>query len=177
MIGLINNLYILKILALPPQNINNEGKPVQSNNADATNESKNNTKPDYFQFILALVIVVPFVIYIGLFQLSNMTQQAKDVLSMMGAFVGTIVGFYFGQKPVQNLTKQVQQESSEKTKFRSGLADSSSKVDDTLEENKKLKQDITNLSNQIMTMREKYVSDIMKFLEINGKENKLGGSK
>lgn len=49
-----------------------------------TPPNSNSTKNDNFQFILALIIVVPFVLYIGLFYLSNMAQQAKDILSMMG---------------------------------------------------------------------------------------------
>jgi len=62
---------------------------------------------DKYQFIIALIIIVPFISYIGIFYWNDMAPEAKDILTTLGAFVGTIVGFYFGQRPVQNLTKQV----------------------------------------------------------------------
>ena len=70
-------------------------------------EKLNVCSTEWFQFIVSLVIIVPFIAYIGIFHWFQMTQEAKDVLAMLGAFVGTIVGFYFGQRPVQNLTQQV----------------------------------------------------------------------
>ena len=83
-----------------------------------------------------------------------MTQEAKDVLTMLGAFVGTIVGFYFGQRPVQNLTQQVatatnKNQSFTVSSFEAGEIIESDKV--TIEELrgqiKSLKQTIESLNN------------------------------
>jgi len=117
-------------------------------------EKLNVCKTEWFQFIVSLVIIVPFIAYIGIFHWFQMTQEAKDVLTMLGAFVGTIVGFYFGQRPVQNLTQQVatatnKNQSFTVSSFEAGEIIESDKV--TIEELrgqiKSLKQTIESLNN------------------------------
>lgn len=69
---------------------------------------------DKYQFTLAVIIVAPFVGYVGIFYGFGMTAESKEVLGTLGVFVGTIIGFYFAQKPIQNLTKEVAEATSSK---------------------------------------------------------------
>ena len=50
-------------------------------------------------------------------------DDSFQILSMTAPFVGTIIGFYFGQKPTQNLTKQVVQATSDKEAMKTNLVD------------------------------------------------------
>ena len=119
------------------------------------NTKLSTSKTDKFQFILALVIVIPFVVYVGIFHAYNLTQEAKDILAMLGAFVGTIVGFYFGQRPVQNLTQQVASVSSQNQTLRSTSAEATNIASDIMDSDKEV---ITNLKNQVKVLKETIAS-------------------
>lgn len=96
--------------------------PIEPSKDESEQEKNSNTEK--FQFIIALIIIVPFMAYVGIFHASNMTDEAKDILTMLGVFVGTIVGFYFGQKPVQSLTRQVVNANTEVEKTKNNLSES-----------------------------------------------------
>jgi uncharacterized protein YneF (UPF0154 family) len=69
---------------------------------------------DKYQFTLAVIIVAPFVGYVEIFYGLGMTAESKEILGTLGVFVGTIIGFYFAQRPIQNLTKEIVEITSDK---------------------------------------------------------------
>jgi len=152
-------------LAIDPSNLQdphtqesatgNQSTPNQ--NPVETDQFKNN-KTEWFQFIIAMVIIIPFMAYVGIFHAANMTQEAKDILSMLGAFVGTIVGFYFGQRPIQSLTKQIQKESSEKAQFRTGLSETVTTAINKTEILDEYREKVIDLSKNLEEQASKYES-------------------
>lgn len=62
-----------------------------------------------FSFAIALVVLIPFMIYFGvvLIYLQDMVLLEK-MSTLLGGLVAMIVGYYFGQRPLKELSKQVQ---------------------------------------------------------------------
>ena len=58
-------------------------------------------------FWIALLIIVPFiVITIWLISTSNI-DAFKDIASVWGVWVGTVLGYYFGSRPMEALTRRI----------------------------------------------------------------------
>ena len=64
-----------------------------------------------YQFIIALIMIISLVVFLAILYSTGEFDKAEKLIATFGAFVGVIIGFYFGQKPVQNLTKQVSEAS------------------------------------------------------------------
>ena len=62
-----------------------------------------------FSFAIALVVLIPFMIYFGvvLIYLQDIALLEK-MSALLGGLVFLIIGYYFGQKPLKELSKQVQ---------------------------------------------------------------------
>ena len=104
-----------------------ESKPSPKTDKKKDPSNKNSLLPgvnDKYQFALAVIIVAPFVGYVGIFYGFGMTAESKEILGTLGVFVGTIIGFYFAQKPIQNLTKEVAEVTSDKKEATRILRDS-----------------------------------------------------
>ncbi|PBO85696.1 MAG: hypothetical protein COA77_02175 [Thaumarchaeota archaeon] len=63
-----------------------------------------------FSFAIALVVLIPFMIYFGvvLIYLQDIVLLEK-MSALLGGLVAMIVGYYFGQRPLKELSKQVQE--------------------------------------------------------------------
>lgn len=73
---------------------------------------------EWFQFIIALVIIISFTIFVGKAIWDNPEfEDSFKIIAIIAPFVGTIIGFYFGQKPIQNLTQQVVRATSKNQSF------------------------------------------------------------
>ena len=105
-----------------------------------------------FSFAIALVVLIPFMIYFGvvLIYLQDMVLLEK-LSALLGGLVAIVVGYYFGQRPVQQLTEQVKK-SGEETQQNKDLF-SGSKVDllDLLDDFDELKKE----NEELKTMMEK----------------------
>ena len=71
---------------------------------------------EYFQFIIALIMVLALVVFLAILYDKDKFDEAQTVVATFGAFVGVIIGFYFGQKPVQQLARQASRAEEEKEK-------------------------------------------------------------
>ncbi len=89
-------------------------------------------------FILAVVVVIPFMIYFGIVLLYfKDAVLLEKMTALLGGFVAAVLGYYFGQRPVQNLTQQLSRATAEKeaTKRRAEDAvDAASSDVDTMKE-------------------------------------------
>jgi len=81
-------------------------------------EKKNKPKKsprltDWFQFIIALIIILSFTLFVILSYPQfldgddKLSDKNYEIITLIAPFLGTIIGFYFGQKPVRDLTTQV----------------------------------------------------------------------
>lgn len=59
-------------------------------------------------FIIALVIIVPYIIltYLLVLYLRNI-EDFKDVSAIYGAWIGIAIGYFLGSRPVQLLTERI----------------------------------------------------------------------
>lgn len=101
---------------------------------------------DYHQFIIALIIICSFVIIVGLAVLTNAFSKAENVIMTFSAFVGTIMGFYFGQRPVRGLAQEVVTVNREKSKIKSD-------TENTLNETSILQNDIRLLKKEVESLK------------------------
>ncbi len=70
-------------------------------------------KDDVFPFVLALTMILTFFIIVYWFVRPADTDNVDKVITAFVAWIGAIIGFYFGNKPVKDLRKQVQSVSNE----------------------------------------------------------------
>jgi|CXWL01.1.fsa_nt_gi hypothetical protein len=108
-----------------------------------------------FQFIIALIMVSALVVFLGILYATQQFGYAETLIATFGTFVSLIIGFYFGQKPIQNLTQQVatvsgtNQSFTEKTLEAGDIIEHQRDIITNLaQEITSLKQDIENLNNQ-----------------------------
>lgn len=89
---------------------------------NSRNESKASEDKKYFgdkQFFIALTFIIGFFTLLSIslihYFLTNNLEAIKLVGTMFAGWVGAIIGFYFGQKPVEQV-KQTLKEERERTK-------------------------------------------------------------
>jgi len=108
---------------------------------------------DNQQFALAMIIICSFALFEGMIILNGQVnfEDSFQVLSMTAPFVGTIIGFYFGQKPTQNLTTQVVKATSEKEDMKNKLVktvDNSDSLETRLESLKKKLESLNSIISE-----------------------------
>lgn len=111
---------------------------------------------DLFQFFIALIVIISFTAFVAQVIVHNSDfDNSFKILAMIAPFVGTIIGFYFGQKPVQGLTQQVTTASGKNLSFTEKTLEAGDIIEHQrdiinrlAQEIASLKQDIENLNNQ-----------------------------
>jgi uncharacterized protein HemX len=84
--------------------------PTKTEKSQSDEQSKSRRS-----FTLALVVVVPFMIYFGIVLLYfKDAVLLEKMTALLGGFVAAVLGYYFGQRPVQNLTQQLSRATAEK---------------------------------------------------------------
>lgn len=113
---------------------------------------------EYLQFIVAMTVVVAFLLLLGL-HFPTDAQMAQTIFTGFIAWIGAIVGFYFGQKPVREITNRLEEQIA-KTTDKNTQANESLDLNVMLEElneglkgeNAKLKGLAKNLTNSYEEM-------------------------
>ncbi len=109
-------------------------------------------------FILALIIIISF----GAISASvlNQIEIFKTVSSIWGAWVGAVIGYFFGSRPVEGLTRRVEEALESKDSFRQQM-DSLLREMDIIED--KSEKEIDEIYDDFDKLEEKYkkaISDI-----------------
>jgi len=108
-----------------------------------------------YQFILALIMIVSLVVFLAILYNTGEFDKAEKLIATFGAFVGVIIGFYFGQKTVKNLTKQVSEAATETYTAKDAVTDYESRVEDDVKMIAMLKEKIQAQTELIDTILEK----------------------
>ncbi|MCV0366366.1 MAG: putative manganese transporter [Nitrosopumilus sp.] len=117
---------------------------TKENNGESKSDGRRSI--DWFQFIIAMVVVVSFTIFEGMVIWGNPKfDESFQIISMTAPFVGTIIGFYFGQRPVQTLTNEVSKANTAKNDLGREYGDTLEKTYSAQEELKQVKKDMENL--------------------------------
>ena len=88
-------------------------EPLKNKEEKSNKKLRYNIKVDeLFQFIIAMIIIISFTVFVYIVLSvqtydKNKFDSSYQLIAMLAPFLGTIIGFYFGQKPVQHLTGQV----------------------------------------------------------------------
>ena len=133
--------------------------PDDDKHDNESKKSKQKTTPrinDKYQFTLAVIIVAPFVGYVGIFYGFGMHAESKEILGTLGVFVGTIIGFYFAQRPVQNLTQQVAEVTSDKKETTKTLRESDKLNELNEKKIEKLETELREKESFIESLKNKY---------------------
>ena len=66
---------------------------------------------DFAQFLIAVIMVVGFIFltYLLLILPTPNTDLIELLAAVFGGWIGAIIGFYFGQRPVKMLTESVEE--------------------------------------------------------------------
>jgi PDZ domain-containing secreted protein len=116
--------------------------------------------PGRWTLWLAIIILAAFFSFYCLALLSGIFSSPDDysgvekVTSTLGPITATVIGYYFGQRPVQSLTEQVQKVAVKRQEAKEGLeqADEQTGVDN---------QQIQDLTDQVRT-RDKIIEHLIK---------------
>jgi hypothetical protein len=89
------------------------------------------------------------VLYYGLIlytDKTNVYDGLKTVSSTLGNIVAVIVGYYFGQRPVQSAIERVQET---RSLFKGDISDVLGKVDDTQRRYRQISSDLVNVKEDL----------------------------
>ena len=110
-----------------------------------------------FSFAIALVLLIPFMIYFGvvLIYLQD-TVLLEKMTALLGGLVAIVIGYYFGQRPLKELSNQVKtvqqekdEEKKEKETTKSQYKESKGLMSDILVDYEKQKREIEELRDGI----------------------------
>ena len=110
-----------------------------------------------FSFAIALVLLIPFMIYFGvvLIYLQD-TVLLEKMTALLGGLVAIVIGYYFGQRPLKELSNQVktaqqekEEEKKEKETTKSQYKESKGLISDILDDYEKQKREIEELRDGI----------------------------
>lgn len=92
---------------------------------------------------------IGFLIFIFNFVSIDDKEMVKIVITGFIAWMGTIIGFYFGQKPVREMTRQVKTLTKETEKAKMERKDDTADLEDALGRYKKLEKNVDVLKNLV----------------------------
>jgi hypothetical protein len=118
-------------------------------------------------FVLALVVIGAFLLFYGITlvyslltvhpcQNFNSYEGLEKVTSTLGPIVAAIIGYYFGQRPVQRLVRDAEQATSERDRYKRNYAqtldtdmEKTQKIQEYEEQIKNIRNQLENLKNQL----------------------------
>lgn len=103
---------------------------------------------DFLQFLLALVLVLGFLAFIFKFAGDKNDLVEKVIIGFI-AWIGTIVGFYFGQRPVKEMMTRTQEMAGEVEKRKDIIKNSNLDLEDALEAYKEIQVKFEKLKEQV----------------------------
>lgn len=117
---------------------------------------------------LAVVIVLAFFAFYGIALVSGIFFSSPDdfsgiekVSATLGPLAGGVIGYYFGQRPVQSLTEQVQEVAIKKEKAKVGLEETSDK---TSAQRSRVIEQVQDLEEQVRT-KDEIIARLSRALE------------
>jgi hypothetical protein len=115
-------------------------------------------------FVLAIVVIAAFLIFYGMTlvytlitphssQNCNSYEGLEKVTSTLGPIVAAIIGYYFGQRPIQRLTRDAEQAVSERDRYRRGYAETLDTDIVKTERIQRYEEQIERIKNQLETLK------------------------
>ncbi len=103
-----------------------------------------------FSFAIALVLLIPFMIYFGvvLIYLQDIVLLEK-MTALLGGLVAVVIGYYFGQRPLRELSKQVQKSGTESQQNRDLFNNSKVDLFDLADDFEDLKKENEELRRKV----------------------------
>lgn len=120
---------------------------------------------------LAVMILLAFFAFYGIALVNGIFFSSPDdysgvekVASTLGLIAAGVIGYYFGQRPVQSLTEQVQEVAIRRDRARRGLEETS---DETAEQRRIADAQIGDLETQVL-VRNEIIARLIRELEQRG---------
>jgi hypothetical protein len=120
---------------------------ASTNNTSTNNNTSRNGIAASRTFWLAVGILAAFFIFYGYALLTGINPSpphgfagVERVASTLGPIAAAVIGYYFGQRPVQSLTEQVSSISSTRDQAREGLVESLNLVNNYEQEISRLRE-------------------------------------
>jgi hypothetical protein len=115
-------------------------------------------------FVLAIVVIGAFLIFYGITlvyslimphicQNCNSYEGLEKVTSTLGPIVAAIIGYYFGQRPIQRLARDAQQAASERDKYRRDYAETLDTDITKTEKIQRYEEQINSLKIQLESLK------------------------
>jgi len=112
---------------------------------------------EHYSFVIALIVVIPFMIFFGVVLLVfKDAALLEKMTALLSGLVAAVVGYYFGQRPVQELSNQVKtaqqekdDEKKEKETTKGQYKESKAMIFEIIEDYDKQKGQIEELRDEI----------------------------
>ncbi len=122
---------------------------------DSTNSTKHKLDKEKYTFTIALIVIIPFMIFFGVVLLVFKDAiLLEKMTALLVGLVAAVLGYYFGQRQMGELNKQVQKAqvdlATENKKYRGAkedaldLSDAFDDIRKDLAEVKKLNEEIND---------------------------------
>lgn len=93
-------------------------QPAEKPKGVPETKSRDILKENY-SFVIALVVIIPFMIFFGVVLIGFKDfVLLEKMTALLSALVAAVLGYYFGQRPVRELTNQISQAQLERDQSR-----------------------------------------------------------
>jgi hypothetical protein len=130
----------------------NDGNVSQNENNIRISDAHNR-----YTFALAITLISAFLIFYGIMIIWDFVyatcptctkfEGVEKLTSTLGPIIAGIIGYYFGQKPAQELMKQNHEVSNERDKYKNEFIDLYRKFDDLGEGFQEIRKRIENVKS------------------------------
>jgi len=135
-----------------------------NNMSEEENNEKSKVKgimKEHYSFVIALIVVIPFMIFFGVVLLFfKDAALLEKMTALLSGLVAAVIGYYFGQRPVQELSNQVKtaqqekdDEKKEKETTKGQYRESKVMMSEIIEEYDNQKKQIEELREDIRGLR------------------------
>lgn len=112
----------------PPTSQQNQNQSQQSSPQKSTADQG---KGSQLVFVIALILIIPYIGFLAyLIFKAPSSPSLGDVAGTYGSIVAAVVGYYFGQKPVQDAVDQAQRASAGKQQLKDNTATTNERLSD-----------------------------------------------
>lgn len=127
-----------------------------SDSNTSTMEKRNSSLAEVPQFVIAVVVIIAFIVFYAAIVFGNSTLTVEQIGATFGNIVASIIGYYFGQRPVRSLTRQLERTSGEREVYRDerdtykgNLMEATSKTDLAEQRLNLMERELENIKSEL----------------------------
>jgi hypothetical protein len=104
-----------------------------------------------------MVIIVPFIFFTAYIIITDKIEMFKDIAAVWGAWVGSVIGYFFGARQVEGLTQRINEVLSD---LRASVQSYDAELEDAIRDGDELHDDYESAVDDIQLLVTKYCQNL-----------------